>query len=198
MKNAVKGGLLAITLTCLLASRAEFAAQPKDLPKPTSQLGAPVSLTPQVPAGDFPPAQLPMPLPAGLTIAPAKLIAVTLAHGIGLKELGTEPAHHYPGLPIVLNITNASDILPANLATGAQCRVTAVGGIFGTASRPYFSTRAIGCFDHNGHAIAQGEIDGYLVGSDNVFGLRSLDDVKVGTKATVVVNSSSILRMTPQ
>jgi hypothetical protein len=198
MKRAIKGSLLVLTLTSLLAGQAAFAAQPKDLPKPTSQLGTPVPLTPQVPAGDFTPSQLPMPLPAGLTIAPAKLIAVTLAHGIGLKELSTEPAHHYPGLPIVLNITNASDILPANLATGAQCRVTAVGGIFGSASRPYFSTRAIGCFDHNGHAIAQGEIDGYLVGSDNVFGLRSLDDVKVGTKATVVVNSSSILHLTPQ
>jgi hypothetical protein len=198
MKNAVKGSLLAITLTSLLAGQAAFAAQAKDLPKPTAQLGTPVSLTPQVPAGDFPPPQLPVPLPAALTIAPAKLIAVTLAHGIGLKEMSTEPAHHYPGLPIVLNITNASDILPANLATGAQCRVTAVGGIFGTASRPYFSARAIGCFDHNGHAIAQGAIDGYLVGSDNVFGLRSVDDVKVGTKATVVVNSSSLLRMTPQ
>jgi hypothetical protein len=198
MNIAVKRTLLAASLFAVMAGHAAQATQPKDLPKPTSQLGAPVSLTPQVPAGAIPPPLLSMPAPAGQVLAPATMIAVTLVQGIDHQDMTSEQAKHYPGLPVVLEVTTVSDILPPALAAGAQCRITAEGGVFGNASRPYFVARALSCFDHRGRTTAQGRIEGYVVGSDSVLGLRNLDDVKVGTKATVVMSVSSILRLTPQ
>jgi hypothetical protein len=117
-------------------------------------------------------------------LAATRTVEVSFAHGVEERAM----QHLNNPSPVLLNVTNVADFLPANLRDGvSKCNILGEGVIEEKGARPYVRTENFSCFDQSGNLVAKGWLSGYLVGTDGILGLPSAD-LKVGEKASVVVD----------
>lgn len=118
------------------------------------------------------------------TLAATRTVEVSFVHGV--EESALQNARN-PS-PVLLNVTNVADFLPAKLRDGvSSCNILGDGAIAEKGARPYVRTQKLSCFDQGGNLVVKGWLSGYLVGTDGILGLPSAD-LKAGEKASVVVD----------
>jgi hypothetical protein len=126
-----------------------------------------------------------------LVVAAGMTLQVSFAHGLDATSFGN--AVHSE--PVLLSYASTpGDGLFTQLATpDATCKIVADGYATRSLARPLIYANGISCFDGAGNLLAQGVLQGYLVGADGILGMPNVGSLKTGAKATVVVTRSGVL-----